>query len=92
MVVSADRGLRVASQSERPVFLDVLPGMTVIVRHDFLTGEAQDRDWWMGCVIHCGGAARDPRIHNLLQIADVAAWLDLNNFQYISLVDSAPNS
>ena len=71
MVVSADRGLCVASQSERPVFLDVLPGMTVIVRHDFLTGEAQDRDWWMGCVIHCGGAARDPRIHNLLQIADV---------------------
>jgi len=25
----------------------------------------------MGQVIHCGGAARDPKIHNLFQIADV---------------------
>ena len=25
----------------------------------------------MGHVIHCGGAARDPMIHNLFQIADV---------------------
>jgi hypothetical protein len=25
----------------------------------------------MGHVIHCGGAARDPKIHNLFQIADV---------------------
>ena len=25
----------------------------------------------MGQVIHCGGAARDPSTHNLLQIADV---------------------
>ena len=46
---------------ERPVFLDVAPGMTVVVRNDFMTGEKQDRDWWMGEVIHCGGAARDPR-------------------------------
>ncbi|WP_186537910.1 DUF3104 domain-containing protein [Synechococcus sp. BIOS-E4-1] len=57
--------------SERPVFLDVAPGMTVIVRHDCLTGEKPDQDWWMGQVIHCGGAARDPKIHNLFQIADV---------------------
>tara|TARA_B100000212_G_scaffold302415_1_gene248644 strand:+ start:977 stop:1258 length:282 start_codon:yes stop_codon:yes gene_type:complete len=61
--------------SERPVFLDVAPGMTVIVRHDFLTGEKRGKDWWMGQVIHCGGAARDPSIHNLLQIADVDTGL-----------------
>ena len=24
--------------------------MTVIVRHDFLTGEKRDKDWWMGQV------------------------------------------
>ncbi|WP_255359911.1 DUF3104 domain-containing protein [Synechococcus sp. MIT S9508] len=29
------------------------------------------KDWWMGQVIHCGGAAQDPKIHNLSQIADV---------------------
>jgi hypothetical protein len=27
--------------------------MTVIVRHDYLTGENTDKDWWMGQVIHC---------------------------------------
>jgi hypothetical protein len=26
--------------------------MTVIVRHDYLTGEKADKDWWMGQVIH----------------------------------------
>ena len=57
--------------SERPTFLDVKPGMTVIVRYDFLTGEKRDKDWWMGQVIHCGGAARNPSMHNLFQVADV---------------------
>ena len=53
---------------DRPA-LDVVPGITV--RHNYLTGEKADKDWWMGQVIHCGGAARDPKIHNLFQIADV---------------------
>ena len=70
--MSVDHGLSSRQDSvERPVFLDVAPGMTVIVRHDFQTGERHDRDWWMGQVIHCDGAARDPSIHNLFQIADV---------------------
>ena len=60
-----------SSPSERPVFLNVVPGMTVIVKHDYLTGETAEKDWWMGQVIHCGGAARDPSMHNLFQIADV---------------------
>ena len=25
--------------------------MTVIVKHDYLTGENSDKDWWMGQVI-----------------------------------------
>ena len=41
------------------------------MKHDCLTGEKQDRDWWMGYVIHCGGAARAPFMHNFFQIADV---------------------
>ena len=56
---------------EHPIFLDVTPGMTVIAQHDHLTGEKADKDWWMGHVIHCGGAARDPKVNNLFQIADV---------------------
>ena len=58
-------------QEERPLFLEVKPGMTVIVKWDHQIGEKQEKDWWMGQVIHCGGAARDPSIHNLFQIADV---------------------
>ena len=69
--MSIDHGVYSSPQSERPVFLDVAPGMTVIVRCDHQVGEKQDKDWWMGQVIHCGGAARDPSIHNPLQIADV---------------------
>jgi len=45
--------------------------MTVVLRHAPMTGEKADKDWRMGEVIHCGGAARDPKIHNLFQIADV---------------------
>jgi len=36
-----------------------------------MIGEKAAKDWWMGQGIHCGGAARDPSIHNLFQIADV---------------------
>ena len=68
--MSVDHGTY-EQHGERPLFLDVVPGMTVIVSHDYLTGEKADKDWWMGQVIFCGGAARDPSMHNLFQIADV---------------------
>ena len=45
--------------------------MTVIVKWDYRIGEKNYKDWWMGEVIHFGGAARAPKIHNLFQIADV---------------------
>ena len=70
--MSIDHGLYgQQGSSELPVFLSVDPGLTVIVKHDFQTGEKRDKDWWMGQVIHCGGGARDPKVHNLFQIADV---------------------
>ena len=68
--LSADRGIDERRQ-ERPLFLDVKPGMTVVVRCDFLSGETRDKDWWMGQVIYCTGGARKPEHHNILQIADV---------------------
>ena len=43
----------------------------MIVKRDYPTGEKADKDWWMGQVIHCNGAARDPKVHNLFQVADV---------------------
>ena len=60
-----------APDEAKPGFLDVKPGMKVIVRNDERPGDTQDQDWWMAEVIHCGGAARDPSIHNLFQVADV---------------------
>nr|WP_255359927.1 DUF3104 domain-containing protein [Synechococcus sp. MIT S9508] len=56
--MSVDRGVYDSPESERPIFLDVAPGMTVIVKNDYLTGEKQDKVWWMEqvIVIHCGGA------------------------------------
>ena len=69
--MSNDRGVHDSLESECLTFLDVAPGMAVIVKHDFLTGEKAEKDWWMGQVIHCSGAARDLSIHNLSQIADV---------------------
>ena len=57
MGMSVDR--RICNQqdpADQPVFLSVVPGMTVVVRHDPMTGEKADKDWWMGQVIYCGGA------------------------------------
>ena len=81
------RGVYSSPESERPVFLDVVPGMTVVVRYDHMTGENADKDWWMGQVIHCGGGARNPKIHNLFQIADVDSgvirWLNAGLVSHI---------
>jgi len=44
--MSVDHGIY-EQQEDRPLFLDMVPGMTVIVGHDFLTGQKQDKDWWM---------------------------------------------
>ena len=51
--MSVDHGIHNQfDPSERPLFLDVAPGMTVIVQHDLQIGEKRDKDWWMGQVIH----------------------------------------
>ena len=72
MSMSVDHGTyKQQDPADQPIFLSVVPGMTVVVRHDPMTGEKADKDWWMGQVIHSGGAARDSKIHNLFQIADV---------------------
>ena len=80
-------GVYSSPESERPVFLDVVPGMTVVVRYDHMTGENADKDWWMDQVIHCGGGARNPKIHNLFQIADVDSgvirWLNAGLVSHI---------
>ena len=70
--MSVDHGIyNQQDPTDQPIFLNVVPGMTVIVRHDYLTGEKRDKAWWMGQVIYCGRTAHDTSIHNLFHIADV---------------------
>ena len=66
-----DHGICNSPESQRPVLLDVVPGMTVIVKYELQIGEKRDKDWWMGQVIHCGGTVHDLKIHNLFHIADM---------------------
>ena len=42
--MSVDHGVYNSPESERPVFLDVVPGMTVIVRCDHQVGVKQGND------------------------------------------------
>ncbi|WP_413746584.1 hypothetical protein [Synechococcus sp. MIT S9507] len=42
--MSIDHGVYSSPESEKPVFLYVAPGMTVIVKHDYLTGEQHEKD------------------------------------------------
>ena len=90
--MSVDHGVYNSPESERPVLLDVVPWMTVIVQHDLQTGEKADKDWWMGQVIHCGGAAPDPSMHNLFQIADVDSgvirWVNADLVTHILPISS----
>lgn len=55
------------------MFLDVKPGMIVIVRKRpaLFRVAKQAEDWWMGEVIYCDGGARDPLQFNQCQVADV---------------------
>ena len=70
--VSVDHGLyNQQNSSDLPEFLSVISGMTVIVKCDFLVGEKQAKNWWIGQLIHCGSAASNPSIHNLFQIAEL---------------------
>nr|WP_186540232.1 DUF3104 domain-containing protein [Synechococcus sp. BIOS-E4-1] len=86
--VSVDHGIyNQQDPSEQPNFLSVVPDKTVIVQHDCLSGEKRDKDWWMGQVIHCGGGAREPNIHNLFQIAyvdsGVICWINADLVKHI---------
>jgi len=56
--MSDNHGVYSSPEPHRPVFVDVDPGRRSLSL-DELTGQKAKKDWWMGQVIHCGGAARD---------------------------------
>ena len=54
-------------------FLSVQPGQFVIVRELTASSRRSDaeRDWWLGQVIFCEGAAKHSKLSKLFQVADV---------------------
>ena len=70
--MSFDRTVFPASH-EQPLFLSVLPGMTVCVTMlgPSFDATADKGDWWMGQVIWREGGARDPKVNTMFQIADI---------------------
>tara|TARA_Y100000589_G_C27046923_1_gene585575 strand:- start:368 stop:694 length:327 start_codon:yes stop_codon:yes gene_type:complete len=62
---------KLQDQSARPIFADVRPGMTVIMRHDHQAGKTADKAGEMERMIHSVGGAHGPSMHNLVQIAAV---------------------
>ena len=61
--MSVDRPSAIAAPKSDPVFLQVKPGMTVIVE--------DGSDWRMADVIWADGGARNPKVPTLFQVADV---------------------
>ena len=62
--MSVDYANAVAAPKSDPVFLDVRPGMTVIVTDT-------EGAWRMADVIWVDGGARNPRVPTPFQVADV---------------------
>ena len=54
-----------------PDFLLAKPGDIVVVEEDLSVLGNEKADWWLGCVIHVVGGARDPRANSLFQVACV---------------------
>ena len=62
---------KLQDQSARPIFADVRPGMTVIMRHDHQAGKTADKAGETKRMIHSVGGAHGPSMQNLVQIAAV---------------------
>ena len=68
--MSEDHGI-VVQPNERPVFLGVTPGDTVVVfeREDVV--DSSVADWFMAIVLFVEGSARDSNAPSLFQVADI---------------------
>ena len=58
--------------------------MTVIVRHDYLTGEKADKDWWMGQVISYKGGPGVDRIFEVVDVDDECVyWVSADRVRHV---------
>ena len=68
--MSEDHGT-IAQPNEKPVFLAVTPGDTVVVFERETVVGSSVSDWFMATVLFVEGSARDPNAPSLFQVADI---------------------
>ena len=78
-LMSEDHGT-VAQPSERPVFLGVTPGDTVVVFKREKLVDSDYPDWFMATVLFVEGSARNPKAPSLFQVADI----DTGTIQFVN--------
>ena len=77
--MSEDHGV-IVQPNEKPIFLGVTPGDTVVVfeREEVVDNSASD--WFMATVLFVEGSARDPNAPSLFQVADI----DTGTIQFVN--------
>ena len=68
--MSEDHGI-VVQPNEKPIFLGVTPGDTVVVFERKAVVDSSFSDWFMATVLFIEGSARDPKAPSLFQVADI---------------------
>ena len=68
--MSEDHG-NIVQPKEKPIFLGVTPGDTVVVFERETVVNSSVADWFIATVLFVEGSARDPRAPSLFQVADI---------------------
>ena len=77
--MSEDHGT-IIQPNEKPIFLGVTPGDTVVVFESETVVDCSISDWFMASVLFVEGSARDPRAPSLFQVADI----DTGTIQFVN--------
>ena len=68
--MSEDHGI-IVQPNEKPLFLGVTRGDTVVVFERETVVDSSASDWYMATVLFVEGSARDPKAPSLFQVADI---------------------
>ena len=77
--MSEDHGV-IVQPNEKPIFLGVTPGDTVVVFDREVVVDSSASDWFMATVLFVEGSARDPKAPSLFQVADI----DTGTIQFVN--------
>ena len=77
--MSEDHGTIVQSD-EKPIFLGIMPGDTVVVFEREAVVDSSVSDWFMATVLFVEGSARDPKAPSLFQVSDI----DTGTIQFVN--------